>query len=59
MAKATLTISSKNYSSWALRAWLLCKMAGLEFKEKIVPPDDPSMRAAPIVAIVSGSTAQA
>jgi glutathione S-transferase len=45
MAKATLTISSKNYSSWGLRAWLLCKMAGLEFEEEIVPPDDPSMRA--------------
>jgi glutathione S-transferase len=45
MAKATLTISSKNYSSWALRAWLLCKMAGLEFREEIVPPDNPSMRA--------------
>src|SRR5262245_33921490 len=45
MAKATLTISSKNYSSWALRAWLMCKIAGLEFEEEIVPPDDPSMRA--------------
>ena len=45
MARATLTISSKNYSSWALRAWLLCKMAGLEFAEEFVPPDDPSMRA--------------
>ncbi|TIV12017.1 MAG: glutathione S-transferase, partial [Mesorhizobium sp.] len=22
--KATLTISSKNYSSWSLRGWLLC-----------------------------------
>ena len=29
MAKAILTINSKNYSSRALRAWLLCKMAGL------------------------------
>lgn len=45
MAKAILTISSKNYSSWALRAWLLCKMAVLEFEEEIVPPEDPSMRA--------------
>ncbi|MBL8706274.1 MAG: glutathione S-transferase N-terminal domain-containing protein, partial [Rhodospirillales bacterium] len=45
MASATLTISSKNYSSWSLRGWLLCKMAGLEFKEKLLSSDDPSTRA--------------
>jgi glutathione S-transferase len=45
MAKATLTISSKNYSSWSLRGWLLCRMAGLEFVEKAVPIDDPANRA--------------
>jgi glutathione S-transferase len=31
MAKATLTISSKNYSSRSLRGWLLTKFSGLEF----------------------------
>ncbi|MBF9032967.1 glutathione S-transferase [Rhodobacterales bacterium HKCCE2091] len=36
MAKATLTISSKNYSSWSLRGWLLCRMSGLDFDEKMV-----------------------
>jgi glutathione S-transferase len=45
MAKATLTISSKNYSSWSLRGWLLCRMAGLDFEEITVPIDDPSTRA--------------
>ncbi len=45
MAEAILTISSKNYSSWSLRGWLLCKMAGLEFVEQVVPVDDPSNRA--------------
>lgn len=45
MAKATLTISSKNYSSWSLRGWLLCRMAGLDFEEQIVPMNDPSIRA--------------
>jgi glutathione S-transferase len=45
MAEATLSISSKNYSSWSLRGWLLCKLAGLEVEEKIVPIDDPTMRA--------------
>jgi glutathione S-transferase len=45
MAEASLTISSKNYSSWALRGWLLCKMADLDFEERILPADDPSTRA--------------
>lgn len=45
MAEATLTISSKNYSSWSLRGWLLCCMAGIEFSEKVMPADDPSTRA--------------
>jgi glutathione S-transferase len=45
MSKATLTISSKNYSSWSLRGWLLCRMAGLDFEEKILPSDDPDIRA--------------
>jgi glutathione S-transferase len=45
MSKAVLTISSKNYSSWCLRGWLLCRMAGLDFVEEIVPADDPSVRA--------------
>ena len=44
MAKAKLTISSKNYSAWSLRGWLLCRMAGLEFDEEIVDPDDPVIR---------------
>jgi glutathione S-transferase len=40
MARATLTISSKNYSSWSLRGWLLCRMAGLDFVEARVSQDD-------------------
>jgi glutathione S-transferase len=42
---ATLTISSKNYSSWALRGWLMTKFSGLPFSEKVISPDDPAMRA--------------
>jgi glutathione S-transferase len=45
MAEATLKISSKNYSSWCLRGWLLCRMAGLDFAEDSAPIDDPSTRA--------------
>ncbi|MEM8570865.1 MAG: glutathione S-transferase family protein [Pseudomonadota bacterium] len=44
MSQATLTISSKNYSSWSLRGWLLCRMAGLDFVEELVDIDDPAMR---------------
>src|SRR5450759_4425563 len=43
--KPTLTIASKNYGSWSLRGWLLCKMAGLDFAEQAVASDDPSTRA--------------
>jgi glutathione S-transferase len=45
MAEASLTVSSKNYSSWSLRGWLLCRMAGLDFEERVAPIDDPATRA--------------
>lgn len=44
MAKAELTLSSKNYSSWSFRGWLLCRMAGLEFQERMVNADEPEVR---------------
>jgi len=45
MSPATLTIASKNYGSWSLRGWLLCRMAGLEIEEQNVSSDDSSTRA--------------
>lgn len=45
MSAATLTIASKNYGSWSLRGWLMCRMAGLEFEERTLPADDPETRA--------------
>ncbi len=45
MTKASLTISSRNYSSWSLRGWLLCKLAGIAFDTVAVPLDDASARA--------------
>ncbi len=45
MAKAVLTISSKNYGAWALRGWLMARMAKLEFTENVISPDDPAMKA--------------
>lgn len=45
MATAELTLSSKTYSSWSLRGWLLCRMAGLAVTERMIGIDDPDTRA--------------
>ncbi len=45
MTTAKLTISSKNYSSWSLRGWLLCKLAKIDFVEEVLSVDDPTARA--------------
>src|ERR1700756_3305026 len=45
MAKASLTISSRNYSSWSLRGWLLCRLAGVPFDTVSLPIDDAAARA--------------
>ena len=45
MAIAELTLSSKNYSSWSLRGWLLCRIAGLHVQEKMIALNDPENRA--------------
>ncbi len=42
---ATLLISSKNYSSWSLRGYLLTRLSGLPFEVKSVAADDPNVRA--------------
>ncbi len=44
MAEASITLSSKNYSSWSLRGWLIAKLAGLDFEEVMVPTDDANAR---------------
>lgn len=44
MTEATLIISSKNYSSWSLRGWLLLRMSGLTFVEQPVAADDAAAR---------------
>ncbi|MFC7474749.1 glutathione S-transferase [Dankookia sp. GCM10030260] len=42
---AVLRISSRNYSSWSMRGWLLCRMAGIAFEEEVVSVDDVGSRA--------------
>lgn len=45
MADATLTISSRNYSSWSLRGWLVCRMAGLDFDVELLSGKEDATRA--------------
>lgn len=45
MSEATLTISSRTYSSWSLRGWLLCRMAALDFETEVLPGSDADARA--------------
>ncbi|OYV39055.1 MAG: glutathione S-transferase [Acidocella sp. 20-61-6] len=40
MTEATLLISSKNYSSWSLRGFLLARLSGIDFVEERVAADD-------------------
>jgi len=43
-ARASITLSSRNYSSWSLRGWLMVRFAGLAVDEVVVPPDDAAAR---------------
>ena len=54
MAEATLIISSKNYSAWSLRGWLMAKFVGLDFAEQMVSIDDADARAE--LLLLSSST---
>jgi glutathione S-transferase len=44
MTAATLTINSRNYGAWSLRGWLLCRLAGLDFVERVVESSDAASR---------------
>src|SRR5258708_424716 len=35
MAEFTLYLGNKAYSSWSLRGWLACRLAGIEFEERV------------------------
>ena len=54
MAEATLIISSKNYSAWSLRGWLMAKFTELDFAEQMVSIDDADARAE--LLLLSSST---
>jgi glutathione S-transferase len=42
---AQLRISSRNYSSWSMRGWLILRLSGLPFRTQVAGPDDPKTRA--------------
>lgn len=35
MAEFTLYLGNKAYSSWSLRGWLACRLAGIDFEERV------------------------
>jgi glutathione S-transferase len=45
MADFTLYIGNKAYSSWSLRGWLACKIAGITFDEVVIPLSRPETAA--------------
>lgn len=44
MEQFSLVIGDKNLSSWSMRAWLVAKASGLQFKEILVPLDRPETK---------------
>jgi glutathione S-transferase len=42
--RATITLSSRNYSSWSLRGWLMVRFAGIACDEVMVAPGDTDAR---------------
>ena len=42
---AVLRISSRNYSSWSMRGWLILRLSGLPFTAETVSPEVPATRA--------------
>lgn len=41
MSNIHLVIGNKNYSSWSLRPWMVLSMAGIPFRETVIPLDTP------------------
>lgn len=41
MTHLHLIIGNKNYSSWSLRPWMALSMAGIPFRETVIPLDTP------------------
>ncbi len=55
MATAQLTIGNRRYSSWSLRGWLACRLAGLAVETEVIWLDVPGYKEA-IAAASPGRT---
>ncbi|WP_299620197.1 glutathione S-transferase family protein [Pelagibius sp.] len=45
MPNYTMILGNKSYSSWALRGWLIAKLAGIDFEEEVILLRKPDMKA--------------
>jgi glutathione S-transferase len=45
MSDYVLVIGNKTYSSWSLRPWLAMRVAGIPFREEVIPLDQDDTRA--------------
>jgi glutathione S-transferase len=43
--EATLTVTSRNYGSWSLRGFLLCRLAGIDVDVRVLSPAEEAARA--------------
>ena len=53
MSNLHLVIGNRNYSSWSLRPWMALTMAGIPFRETVIPLDTPDT--AKLIAEHSGA----
>jgi glutathione S-transferase len=44
VSEITLYLGNKNYSSWSMRAWLVARLSGVEFREELFNLADPATR---------------
>ena len=56
MADAVLTIADKVYSSWSLRGYLACRLAGIAFRENLIPFAAADFKARVLAVSAAGRT---
>jgi glutathione S-transferase len=42
MSETVLYVGNKRFSSWSLRGWLACRLAGIAFREVVIALDQPA-----------------
>ena len=45
MTDAVLYLGNRRFSSWSMRGWLACRLAGFPFREVVIPLDQPGTTA--------------